>query len=252
MPSSYCEYHPGNILSSFIECFWTSTEHGYPNSPRLHRVLPDGCMDLLFDFVADDNPRVSFVGTMTRPLTFTTTGAVDLLGVRFRPGCFPIFFALDAAELTDVRTDVMNYSHRFAREVWLRLVEAVPEDRCAVLQEVLLSRWSAAGIDPFVQHCVARIEASRGALRIAELERSTGVSGRHIERKFARHLGISPKTFARVVRFKNVAALAANPVPLDWVGVAGDLGFADQPHLVREIKAFSGLTPTEFMVTSRA
>jgi hypothetical protein len=43
------------------------------------------------------------------------------------------------------------------------------------------------------------------------------------------------------------AAAAANPGPADWVRLAGDFGFADQPHLVREFKAFSGLTPVNYL-----
>jgi AraC-like DNA-binding protein len=40
---------------------------------------------------------------------------------------------------------------------------------------------------------------------------------------------------------------AGNPDPPDWVTLAGDFGFADQPHLAREFKAFSGLTPTDYL-----
>jgi len=75
---------------------------------------------------------------------------------------------------------------------------------------------------------------------------STGLSARQLERKFARNLGISPKTFARVVRFKSVVAAAGRPDPPDWVRLAGDFGYADQPHLVREFKIFSGLTPVDY------
>ena len=93
---------------------------------------------------------------------------------------------------------------------------------------------------------MARIEAAGGALGLRELEASTGLSARQVERKFARHLGVGPKAFARIIRFKAVERAAAGPGRQDWARLAADLGFADQSHLVREFRAFSGLTPTEY------
>jgi len=164
------------------------------------------------------------------------------------------FFALEAAELTDARVDLTNFWGQLAQEVWHRLDEANPEDRVWILQEVLGARANGRfHTDPFIRHCVARIEAARGGLqnprtcRRAPASASASLSG-----KFARHLGISPKTFARVVRFKGVMAAADRPDPPDWVRLAGDFGFADQPHLVREFKAFSGLTPADYRNAANA
>jgi AraC-like DNA-binding protein len=205
-------------------------------------------MDLLFDFMAMGGRRASIIGTMTRPLTFTTTGPVDLLGVRFRPGGLSGFLASDAAKLTDARVDLANFWGQLAEEAWHRLGEATAANRIRLLQGILGARGNGRiQTDPFIHHCVTKIEAVRGGLRIGDLEKSTGLSARQLERKFARHLGISPKTFSRVVRFKSVAAVTAKSDPPDWVTLAGDFGYADQPHLVREFKAFSGLTPVEYL-----
>jgi AraC-like DNA-binding protein len=205
-------------------------------------------MDLLFDFTAVGGRRAAVIGTMTRPLSVTMAGPVDLFGVRFRPGCLPGFLALNAAQLTDDAVDLTNFWGQLAREAWQRLGEATPQNRIRILQEVLRAHTNGQiEIDPFIHHSVARIEAARGGLRIGDLERRTGLSGRQLERKFARYLGVSPKIFARVVRFKGVVAAAARPGQPDWARLAGDFGFADQPHLVREFKAFSGLTPEAYV-----
>ena len=208
-------------------------------------------MDLLFDFTTVGSRRTSVIGTMTRSLTVSTNGPVDLLGVRFRPGGLSAFLTLDAAELTDTQADLTNFWGQLAEQVWHRLGEAIVTDRIWLLREVLGARANGRiQIDPFVHHCVTRIESVRGGFRIGDLEKSTGLSTRQIERKFARDLGISPKIFARVIRFRRVVAAVANRASPHWATLAVDFGFADQPHLAREFKAFSGLTPADYLDTT--
>jgi AraC-like DNA-binding protein len=243
----YREYAPGPTLAQTVECYWSSTAVAPAGGSILHRVLPDGCMDLLFDFAAAGGEHATIVGTMTRPLLVTGEGAADLFGIRFRPGGITRFLPLDATELTDARADLSAVARRLAGELWDRLGEAEPARRPAVAEAALLVRLPASGlIDPYVRHCVARLEAARGALPIARLDASTGLSGRQIERKFARHVGLTPKTFARVVRFRSLLSAAWTAGARDWAGLAADAGYADQPHLVREFRSFAGLSPTAY------
>jgi AraC-like DNA-binding protein len=250
LPALYREFPPGSFLAPFIECFWTSTVRPARESPACYRVLPDGCMDFLFDFNATTARRVSLVGTMTRPLSVVTTGAVDLLGIRFRPGGLSMFCALDAAELTDASADLSEFWGHFAEELWHELAGATLARRLSRLQEVLGARANGRlRPDPFIHHCIARIDAAHGSLRIADLEKGTGLGGRQLERKFSAQIGISPKAFARVIRFKHVAA-AARSKSANWARLAADFGFADQSHLVREFKAFAGVTPSAYLHAS--
>jgi hypothetical protein len=75
-------------------------------------------MDLLFDFMAVGNRRASVIGTMTRPRIVATTGGIDLLGVRFRPGSLPGFLGLNAAELTDAVADLTNFWGQLTQQAW--------------------------------------------------------------------------------------------------------------------------------------
>ncbi len=242
----YCEFAPGAALGDSIECFWRSTIRDENGFESLHRVLPDGCMDLLFDLSPQHIARASIIGTMTRGQTVVRTGRVELVGVRFRPGGLSRFLRLDAGELTDARAELSEFWGRSARDVCRRLQEAPAERRIDILQDVLRNRAGQAQPDAFVQHCVARIEASHGAFRMSDLERSTGFSARQLERKFARHVGISPKTFARVVRLRSVIAALRRSNTFGWADLAGEFGFADQPHFAREFKALCGVSPSEY------
>jgi AraC-like DNA-binding protein len=58
---------------------------------------------------------------------------------------------------------------------------------------------------------------------------------------------MSPKRYARLERFRAVVAQAHLNNCIEWSRVAADCGFYDQPHLVREFREFSGMTPSAYM-----
>ena len=52
MSSTYREYRPSPALAPFVECYWSRASLAAGGAPPAHSVLPDGCMDLVFNFGA--------------------------------------------------------------------------------------------------------------------------------------------------------------------------------------------------------
>ena len=91
---SYQEQRPPADLMGWIACFWWITGSVEGAAPVLHRVLPDGCADLLFNLAAHRSGRgvaAELVGPMSAAQVFELGGSVDLLGVRMRPGAVAAF-----------------------------------------------------------------------------------------------------------------------------------------------------------------
>jgi len=239
-PPRYREYAPGP-LAPWVECLWSSAA---PASDMVHAVLPDGCMDILFDTARTGEAAV--IGTMRKPQEVHFHSAADFWGIRFRPGCLPAFLRLDACDVTDSRAALTDLWGSMAGELWHRLLETPHAARPALLRTALMAN-APKEIDPCIGECVARIEASRGLLAMKALVDAGSLSARQIERKFQQHVGLAPKAFARIVRFKRLkAAINRAGSSHDWADMAAAFGFADQPHLVREFKALSGLTPVQY------
>jgi transcriptional regulator GlxA family with amidase domain len=70
------------------------------------------------------------------------------------------------------------------------------------------------------------------------------VTRRHLERLFSEHVGVSPKVYARIYRFRAVMEDIAVNTPVSWADIAATHGYADQSHFIREYRSFSGRLPT--------
>lgn len=79
---------------------------------------------------------------------------------------------------------------------------------------------------------------------VATVARDVGLSERQLERLFLERVGISPKRYARLRRFEHARRLIGAGRALDEVAFAS--GYADQAHLTRDFRSFSGTTPRRF------
>jgi len=91
-------------------------------------------------------------------------------------------------------------------------------------------------------------EASRpagGPRRVDVLAAAAGTGVRRVQRLFAEHVGVGPKVAIRQARLAEVRArLDAGAADVDWADLAAELGYADQAHLSRDVRALLGEPPT--------
>ncbi|MFE2162900.1 helix-turn-helix domain-containing protein [Streptomyces lydicus] len=116
------------------------------------------------------------------------------------------------------------------------------QDRFA-LTDALLARRHEAGppVDPEVAWAWHRIVGSRGLARVDELAAEVGWSRKRLWSRFRSQLGLPPKRAVKLVRFDHAAhCLVAGGGAAQ---VAADAGYADQSHLHRDVRAFTGTTP---------
>jgi AraC-like DNA-binding protein len=87
---------------------------------------------------------------------------------------------------------------------------------------------------------IGTLRASGGNAPIDRLAQTTGLSRRQFERRFSERVGLPPRLFGRIVRFQRAFRhLGAE----SGAAVAARCGYADQAHLIREIRRFAGQTP---------
>lgn len=191
-----------------------------------------------------EGPRIQIVGPTTGVTHLTVDGPADVFGAGLLPAGWGAMIGIDASSLCNRVIDGTELFGRDVRQVWDRLRKAgTLEQRVAIgnaLINDLVSRgheqhrwftrtvneWLQAGLSPEVDRLVA----------------ATGLSRRQVERLCKRLYGSPPKLLARKYRALRAAVVLAK-------GEAStaellDQGFYDQSHCIREIKRFTGVTPT--------
>ncbi|MDT7845333.1 helix-turn-helix domain-containing protein [Streptomyces justiciae] len=216
---------PGSVV-------WTST----PSPRQPGRVLPDGCMDLLWH-----DGRLLVAGPDTR--AFVTGGERSgWAGVRFFPGTAPTLLGVPAPEVLNRRVELADlWSAARVRQLTSRVNAAA--DPARGLEQVALGL--AADVDPpdpLLGEVVDALDAGRPVAATAD---RLGLGARQLHRRCLVAFGYGPKTLGRVLRLQRALRLARRGV--SYAETAARAGYADQAHLARDVRELAGVPLGELL-----
>ncbi|HEU5419132.1 MAG TPA: helix-turn-helix domain-containing protein [Streptosporangiaceae bacterium] len=141
-----------------------------------------------------------------------------------------------------------------ARRLAEQLREAPDWPQRFVLMDEFLLRRMDCGPRPSPQVAWAwrRLVGTRGRVPVGQLAGEVGWSHKHLIARFSREAGLRPKTAARLIRFdrvwRHLDREAGRP---DWAQLAAEAGYADQAHLIRDFRQFTGTTPGGYQARAR-
>lgn len=258
---SFARHVPAPPLSRFVELLWLYEGHAV--SHEKERILPTGTMEIVIAldddtlrvYDRDDVERATHFrggllsGVQTGYNVIDAAGTQTLLGVHFRPGgAFP-FLGMPAGELCDATVSLGDLWGAWAGELCERLLEAsTTEARFRILERGLLERaFRPLEGHPAVRCAIGHLCDAPGTARIADVAARIGLSSRRLNQVFGDEVGLTPKLFSRVWRFQDALQRIAAGGDVDWMDIAIGCGYFDQPHFIHDFRAFTGLTPTEYL-----
>ena len=253
----YREHPIAPPLDRFVECIWF-LDSDDRSVPAPQRVLPDGCMELIFHFDAPfammaggrrvGQPAAFLVGMMTRPLVLEPPPAIDTMGVRFRPGGAYPFAGVALASLTDRIVELRDlWGSPPAEALFERLASARDDATRVAIATRVLSERARRAPDETIAFAVGRFIRSAGRVPVATVTHEAGVTPRHLQRRFADQVGVGPKLLSRILRFQHTLRYRCPTRAIDWAHVAARCGYFDQAHLIRDYGQFSGTTPASLI-----
>ena len=169
-------------------------------------------------------------------LRLTPLGARRLLGVPLR-------------ELSGAVVDLTDVLAPVADELTDRLLGTPGwAGRTAAADDVLTRLLAAAPpADPLVAEACRRLDAGRGAAPIGQLATDLGCSRRHLAQRFGQEVGVTPKAYARMLRFERAVARLGEPACPPLATLATACGYYDQAHFNREFRSFAGCSPRAYL-----
>lgn len=254
----YWRVSPHPRLREQIHCYWVM-EGAKSIVPSKELLIPDGHSEIVLNldktgferWKLDDPARQSsmrhsyVIGGRSHSVGTYSTETMRLAGVKLDPR---VLRAMIRTDLSEFRDETLRLSDLGSAPL-LELEEAAAHLRTAEDIIALLDRFFLKNLhDPApprdaVDALRRRIHEDRGSTSIMRWASDARIDARRLERGFCAATGMTPKQYARVIRFKrtyreiiargNVAPLTAQ---LD--------GFYDQSHFNREFRHFTGVAPT--------
>jgi AraC-like DNA-binding protein len=231
---------PAPPLSDHIAILWLYDMPAPGHAQE--RLLPSGSMELVVDLL---NRATFMVGAHSQPSFLQTTNTISVVGAHFRPGGAYAFLNLPADELHNGETTLDEVWSPVEASVLRERLLAVPDPsaRMDVFERALLARLKRPR-NAMVAFAIAQFRMARPVRAVSE---QIGVSQRTFINTFAREVGLTPKLYSRVRRFQRVLRTVHGQRDVDWAGVALACGYFDQPHLIRDFRAFAGLSPSAYL-----
>jgi AraC-like DNA-binding protein len=245
-------HRPQPPLEAYVETFWYYDGAQWPTH-REH-VLPNGRFQIVIDLTSGSG---AISGMRSRYVAIEPGAIRSVIGVVFRPGGAYSVLEVPANAFYDqlVPLDV-PWGH-LASTLGECLYEAATVDAKFRIFEAALCRALRGDaservlLHPSIQYALREFRHGPRIRAVAEVAREAGLSRRRFGQLFDEQIGMTPKLYCRLIRFRHVVREIAEGRPVDWAEVALAGGYCDQSHLSHEFHSFSGMSPTSYVTAER-
>lgn len=245
--NTYLTFTPLPPLNHWVQVFW---QLNVPDGQYYYRSVPDNCVDLIINLTF---PEETFIVTpFASSIVFEMTGPVSYFGIRFR--------ILGHQGITSAPLGAWNKPDNFVNTNEIlpeHILNAAYDDgfkqlqfhnRCKYFSKILLGSLQHSKIDSrlarYIRYCHQNITS---CIDLSDKQCSEfGVSARQLRRLTRLYLGLSPREFAKVLRFQQTLQV----MNTENCSSAWARHYYDQPHFIRDFKSMSGITPNEFQGSS--
>jgi AraC-like DNA-binding protein len=198
---------------------------------------------------AKASPEITVVGPQTyRRAHVQLSGRIHVFNILFQPTGLNRLVGINMTSLVNqdpAASDVLGKSAVVLGDA----VRMAPDFhlRVAAVERWVGTMLDRRGPDGTIGVASRRMIAVRGRARIEDVVAKSGLSTSQFQRRFAAQVGMTPKLFARTIRFDRALVARRDAPNRPWTEIIHELGYFDQAHFIRECHAFAGLPPSSLV-----
>ncbi|HTE12509.1 MAG TPA: helix-turn-helix domain-containing protein [Chitinophagaceae bacterium] len=253
---NYYTFKPPKILSHIVVRYWTLEGNVSIGQTYIHRTLANYCPELIFHYGGRfeeliDNNRIekTFItgihGQTNQIRRFTAKENYGIFGVLLQPYAIPGLFGISSTETKNELISLTSLLGRDGEDITEQMMLAKNNAQRLQLINSFLEQRISKFDRPEIVNATQIIYNLNGLVNIKNLADQSCLSQRQFERKFREHIGFSPKSFSRIVRFKSLINNYKKENST-LTQVAYDFGYYDQAHFIQDFKQFSGYNPNAY------
>lgn len=257
----YQKFRPNDILSPFVECYFTWESNASLNKELVIESPPSGFCSIVINsgspyFLQNKKyeklavPRQFVSGQSIYSYKLFLSGEIKIAGIVFKPAALSTFWALDSFEFTEERVDLFKVLPQdYVREYVEQIGNAsAAVDKVKLMEEFLLYHYNLHKPEPdYIDRAANTIVEECGMLHVKDLLQESCMSRRTFERRFFQKVGLSPKYYARIRRIGYICSLFVGKKKVNWPQLFYEAEFYDQAHFIKDFKEFTGRTPQQYL-----
>jgi len=263
----FTKYPPSNELIDYVHYFFMLDYSPLDKSDKKIQASesflsnhPQGTFDLMFAMrggihlsnYKEESFQLSKIFVMAQQEGFFNINFQpnsQFVGIVFYAESFSKLFNLPLAELTNSGMNIEGHLSEAYQEVYHQLLTATKiHSKIQLLNSFLADELSKVDFS-FTKFdlLIRSIRQSDGQATTQDLADQANLSDRSLQRKMKNTLGVGPKSFSNIMRFKEVLTFLKNHPDADWQDTLFHCGYYDQAHFIKDFKRYTGTTPRSFM-----
>lgn len=256
---TYKKFTPSLEYGRYVHSYWSmeSNESYEQTFPDL--LIPDGCIEVIFILKGGYKKRnlhdvhiqvidaSTIVGIQDKTVLVKRTGKVKMVGIKFKPIGFFKLFGWDGRKTAGKTIGLHEFNDVSLTEMETILSKITLENvDASTIENILfngrpLLKFSEK--EAAVEAAVDKTLETNGNLSVQELCKSIYKSERQLQRYFKTYVGLSPKKFGNLIRFKELYKNnVLKEIPEQHFH---DYGYFDQNHFIKDYKKNLGTTPSK-------
>lgn len=249
-------------MAKLIDCYWFLERPEETDSNPFPKLNPEPAGHLIITIPEQpyhydiESDRLKGKGShwlypYSKTLQMDHSHGFAIIGVKFHVGALYLLNQEPQQSLADtiVLADLnLLFETEEINEIDLiELAKQDPQRLCTKLDEILLPWLSKAEEDKHYKLTTKALPLL-AKTPIAQLGELLHCSQRTLERSFVRVTGFTLKQCQSMNRLEALITYLyqREETDIDWLTVAYEFGFSDQPHLIRYLKSTLGVTPGEY------